>query len=610
MPVLDIAEVANKSFDYVVVGGGTAGLVLAARLSEDASVTVLVLEAGRAILNDPKIDLPGQFGVTLGDPQYDWAFPTVKQKNSNNRESIWSRGKGLGGTSNLNSFAWIKPPAADIDAFEKLGNPGWNWADYDKYFKKSETFHPPAKEQTDLYPHTFDLHTRGSSGPVQVTIPPHAYTLDKLVQETLVNRGLEAIEDPYGGNITGTWIASANLDPKTWTRSNSAAAYLLPNMSRPNLGVLTDSLVSRVIFEITLDGQELLATGVEFMHGDESYTVKVNREVILSAGTINSPKILELSGIGHPDVLSKVDVDVKVDLPGVGENLQDHSFISVSYELDPDTPHETLDRMSDPGYLEKAKDLYALGQGPLRNGITSFSYFPLFIANPDEAPAIISKLEKEVKIRREIGALPPGLAEQLDIQASTLRDGNLPDLEILAFPGLYSMTSTKPEAGKSYVSMLSVLNHPFSRGYIHAISKDPKVYPEIDPHYFESETDLEILVQHVKFIRGLTEVEPFKSGIVREVDPNPTCHSDSDIAEYIKNTISPAWHAIGTCSMLPREKNGVVDCKLKVYSTKNLRVADLSIVPLHIAAHTQATAYVIGGKAADLIKADLYTEVP
>ncbi|KAF8958575.1 GMC oxidoreductase [Flammula alnicola] len=601
MPFLDVTDVSQKSFDYVVIGGGTAGLALATRLSEESSVTVLVLEAGQPNLDDPNISMPGQFGGTFGNPQYDWEFKTTKQKHSNDKEYPWARGKALGGSSTMNFYAWIKPPAADIDAFEKLGNLGWNWAEYEKYSRKSETFHLPTKEQTDSYPHTFDPKLRGTSGPVHVTLGPNVHTIDKLVHESLVNKGVKAIKDPYGGDITGTWIASANLDPKTWSRSCSATAYLLPNLGRPNLSVLTDALVSHIIFGDALKGQDLTATGVEFIHGGKLYTVKANKEVILSAGAINSPKILELSGIGRPDVVSKIGVDLKLDLPGVGENVQEHSFVGVSYELNPNTPHETFDRMADPVYAAKAKELYAQGQGIHRVGITSFSYIPLSSANADVASSVIDKAEKEVKARKEGGLLPPGLAEQFELQLSLFRDDTVPDLEIVAFPAFFTGIS-KPELGKSYVTMLVMLNHPFSRGSIHAKSKDPKVHPEIDPHYFEWDADIEILVQQIKYLRTLHEVEPWKSGVVREVDPGPSSLADSDLQDYIKNHLSSTWHTVGSCSMLPRDKQGVVDPTLKVYGTTNLRVVDLSIVPLHIAAHTQATAYVIGEKAADLIK--------
>ncbi|RDB23961.1 Versicolorin B synthase [Hypsizygus marmoreus] len=595
-------DVVDKTFDFVIAGGGTAGLTLAARLSEDPSVTVVVLEAGENTIGDPAIAVPAQFGATLGNPKYDWASYTTKQSHSNDKEILWSRGKGLGGSSAVNFHAWSKPPASDVDALEKLGNPGWNWADYLKYSKKSETFIPPVKELTDLYPHTYDAEYRGTSGPIQVTIPAQIHTIDALFQKTLVNMGHKAIKDPYGGDITGTWIASANLDSKTWTRSYAATAYLLPYQNRPNLIVLPQALVARVLFADNVAGGELTATGIEFSHEGKIHVVHARKEVILSAGTVKSPQILELSGIGRPNILSDIGVDIKVQLPGVGENLQDHNFIAVSFELNP-ARHVTLDRLrTDPEFAKEALRLHGEGKGIYRTGVTSFAYFPLSLINSDGARALLGATEKQIQELKDMSGAVPGLQDQLDIQLATLRDETLPDMEVIAFPGLFSGTLT-PEPGKNYVSLLAVLNHPLSRGTIHVKTKDPQDNPEIDPHCLERDTDLENLVQHFKYVRRMAETEPLKIDIVGpEVEPGPECQTDQQIREYIKDNLATAWHGIGACAMLPHEKHGVVDPQLKVYGTTNLRVVDISIIPLHIAAHTQATAYVIGEKAADLIR--------
>ncbi|KAJ7458937.1 GMC oxidoreductase [Mycena latifolia] len=595
MPGSIPSHISNKSFDYVIVGGGTAGLALAARLSEDPSVTVIVLEAGEANMEDPKILIPAQFGHTFKDPKYDWAFRTEKQKFSNNKEFVWSSGKGLGGSAALNFYGeilgWVKPPARDIDAFEKLGNPGWNWNEYLKYSQRSKTFHPPAQEQMDLYPHTYDTSLHGASGPIHTMVPFHFHAVDVLFQQTMVNKGLKRVKDPYGGDITGTWIANSTLDPSTWTRSYSVTAYLSPAQDRPNLTVLTDATVTRIIFKDAQGGDNLTASGVEFITNQGTLQINATREVILSAGTVQSPKILELSGIGRPDVLGNIGVEVKIKLDGVGENVQEHTYITVSYELE-GSP-KTYDRLRDPEYAAEAKKLHAMGRGPQRMGITSFAYIPLSAATPDAA-ALIDRAAAGLAARNE---LPPGLREQLDIQLASLRDESAPDLELVAFPGFFTPIS-QPEPGKSYVTLSAVLNHPLSRGSIHAKSANPLANPAIDPHYFENDFDLQLMVQHVKYIRTMLETEPFKSGIVREMDPGAKYATDEEIREYIKNNTGTSWHTIGSCSMLPREKRGVVDPELMVYGTNNLRIVDLSIVPIHIAAHTQATAYMIAEKGA------------
>ncbi|KAJ7886669.1 GMC oxidoreductase [Mycena leptocephala] len=613
-------DVSGKMFDYVIIGGGTAGLALASRLSEDPSVTVAVIEAGDANLGDPNILVPGQFEATFTNPKYDWAFPTEKQIFSNEKEFIWSRGKGLGGSSGMNFCAWVKPPVKDVDAIEKLGNPGWNWKEYLKYSQRSETFHPPAQEQMNLYPHTYEVELRGTSGPIHTTIPFHHHAIDVLFQQTLVNKGLKSIKAIWwrsalntrnwlmgidtDNKINGTWIANANLDPRTWTRSYSATGYFLPAQDRPNLTILTEATVTRILFNDTIAGQKLTAKGVEFVHNKCTCEVNAKYEVILSAGTIQSPQILELSGIGRPEILRKIGVEMKIKLDGVGENI-----FGVSFEL-AGSP-ETYDRMRDPKYKAETLKLHGEGRGPQRVGITSFAYFPLSAATA-EAPALIERAAAGLTAER---SFPPGLQEQFDLQFECLRRDDGVDLEIVAFPGFFTAVLSRiwklltdfqatPEPDKSYVTILSVLNHPLSRRTIHAKRANPFDLPSIDPRYFENDfgkrypvnmidvdicrhfSNLEILVQHIKYIRTMVDIEPFQSGVVREVDPGPNYVTDQDIRDCIKNNHGTSWHTVGSCSMLPREKRGVVDPELKVYGTNNLRIVDISIVPIHIAAHT------------------------
>ncbi|KAJ7191624.1 GMC oxidoreductase [Mycena pura] len=594
-------------FDYVIIGGGTAGLALAARLSEDAATTVVVLEAGEPNIGDPNILKPGRRGCTFTNPKYDWAFPTEKQKYSNEREYIWNRGKGLGGSSGLNFFTWVKPPALDIDAIEKLGNPGWNWTEYMKYSQRSETCHPPSQEQIGAYPHINDAQLRQTSGPIQTTVPFHHSAVDALFQQTLANKGLKRVEDPYGGDINGTWMANANLDPRTWTRSYAVTGYLLPAQGRPNLTVLTEVMVARILFDDAVSSEPLRASGVDFVYKGRTYQVYARREVVLSAGCASlstSQMRLDISGVGRREVLRKIGVDVKIELDGVGENVQEHTFIAVSFELV--GTHDMSDA---------AAKLHAAAEsGPESAGVGAIAYFPLAAATPDAA-ALVARAAASIPPRAD---LPPGRGDQLDLQLAALRDAASVDLELIAVSGSFTPPlaafpaypdASSPEPDKRYMTISGFLNHPLSRGTIHATSADPFENPSIDPRYFENDFDLEILVQHVKYIRSMAETEPFKSGVVREVVPGPDCTTEAAIREYIKNTHKTSWHTVGSCSMLPRAQQGVVDPALKVYGTRNLRVVDIGIVPLHIAAHTQATAYMIAEKAADIIRASAKAEL-
>lgn len=603
MPLLTSPdELANKTFDYVVVGAGGSGATLASRLTEDPNVNVLLLEAGGILYDDPMVDIPAQFGATFLNPKYDWGFPVVKQACSNNVEHVWPRGRGLGGSTTMNFLCWIKPPVKDVDAFEKLGNPGWNWADFQKYSLRAETFVPAGKEITDAYPHTYNEKFRGTSGPVVVTDPIHAHTADKIFIDTLVNKGVRVIEDPYGGDVTGAYLASNNVDPRTWKRTHSASAYLRPFEDRQNMNVLPNAFVTRIIWadEKDADGN-LVATGVEYTFGEQTLIAAATKEVILSAGAIKSPHILEFSGVGKPDVLQKIRVDIKLDLPGVGENVQEHHFANVVFQLDETkAEHKTLDLLFNPEFAKESIRLHAEGKGTHRTGITAFAFLPLTSRAPEETSAAINELERDIKARIAKGEIPPALAKQYELQLEALKDNTHPDMELIAFPG-YFMAREVPTPEKRFLSILIMLNHPISRGSIHAKSSNPKDHPEIIANYFKEDFDIKVLIEHVKFVRSLTETEPFKSNC-KEVQPGPACATDEQIADYIKSIHTTTFHTIASCSMLPREDGGVVDPKLKVYGTKNLRVVDLSIVPLQVAAHTQTLAYAIGEKAADIIK--------
>ncbi|KAF8519998.1 GMC oxidoreductase [Hysterangium stoloniferum] len=594
-----LSDIVNVEFDYVIAGGGTAGLALAARLSEDPAVTVAVIEAGREHIDDPNVDLPGQFGHKLHDPNYAWLFATTKQPHSANREFAWPRGKGLGGSSFLNFFAWIKPPAADVDAIEKLGNPGWNWESFFKYSKKSETFHEPTAEQLSLYPLTFKPENRGNSGPVQTEFPRQMLSLEVPWQVTMQNLGIKTNEDPTGGDINGTWIGAASIDPRTHTRSYARTAYYAPNSHRKNLFVLTEATATRVLFaDMQPVSENLTATRLEFIHASNPsrrHVVRARKEVILSTGALKSPQLLELSGIGRQDVLRKIGVDVKIDLPGVGENVQEHIVCTILWEVGDE--HQTYDVLRDVEHAAEQLKLHAKGEGLHTTSETSFVYLPLSFVNPTGTPTLVESVSNRIEAQKKSGNLPPGLLEQLELQMAALRDEAIPDIELILLPQFLAGDNTVPEAGKKYATASCFLNHPFSRGTIHAISPDPTQQAAMDPHVFEDDFDLEILVQQFKFIRKIAETEPWKSTLVRE-QRIYRCAS----VDFIRRNCGASWHTVGSCSMLPREKLGVVDPQLKVYGTNNLRVVDISIIPLHVAAHTQTFAYMIGEKAADIIR--------
>ncbi|KAJ8468739.1 hypothetical protein ONZ51_g9450 [Trametes cubensis] len=591
-----IEDVASKSFDYIICGGGTAGLTLAARLSEDPNVSVLILEAGGANIGLTDILRPASYATILGNPQCAWDYTTIKQRGSKDTTHKWFRGKGLGGSSGVNFMCWIKPAREEIDDFERLGNPGWNWNNFEKYIHRTEGFITPPEEQQRLMHLNFDKWDMGTQA---IGYPATMQEAELKLQETMVNAGIPLAARPSNGDPVGTYFAPCNYDVRTNTRSYATTAYYLPNKDRPNLAVLVAARVNRIL-PSSDGGLVFSAERVEFEYGGELHTVRAKKEIILSAGALKTPQLLELSGIGNPNILRRIGIPTKVDLPGVGRNVQEHMTVSISFELRDDVKFDTFDILADPEVLKKHLELYRTGTGLFTTNVTGFTFATLHQITP-RADEIIKAAED--KIMKNAASYPPGLLEQYKISLERLRKSA--GCEIIIFTGMMTPYPNPVEKGKRYVSMVAALNHTFSRGTIHSVSKDPAVDPEFDPRYLEEEIGklyLQVWVEMVKFARNLKNVSPLKDMITKEHNPGPDVQTDEEIATWIKAVMSTTWHTASSCSMLPQEMGGVVDPQLKVYGTENLRVVDLSVVPLHFAAHTQAIVYGIAEQAADIIK--------
>ncbi|KAJ7092287.1 alcohol oxidase [Mycena belliarum] len=597
--VAALEDVLGHAFDFVIVGGGTCGLTLAARLTEDLDRSVLVLEAGPANLDDPNILTPALFGLHTNHPQYDWSFQTVPQKGAMGRTLYFGRGKGLGGTSAINMFQYHRPAKSDIDAFETLGNAGWNWDLLQKYYAKAETFIPPSVDHDTM---KFDLNARGSEGPLGVGYAVTLSGLESPYHETLKNFGITREDEPFSGNTLGTWLTPLSVHPTKRIRSYAANMYYQPNAARPNLTVLVCAHVTKI--RLKTNGGVSTAEAVCFRHSGNDYEVPVKKEVILSAGTVMSPQILELSGIGNPAVLGKVGIEVHVDLPGVGENVQEHIQSGSSYQIreDKEDAYNTFDCLSDPKFAAAQFAQYkSEGTGVCGMGPTCMTFASLSTIAPNDAERLQQALEQSIASRVASGACTPALEKQLRIQLARIKRGE-PELEMVLAQTFYTKPNP-PEPGRKYITLQILLNHPISRGTIHVASNDPSQPPAIDPHYFESEHDLKMLVELIKFNRRLMQQEPLCSIVSdAEVNPGPDYQTDEQIGEWLKAHFTSTWHTAGSCSMLPLADGGVVDPQLKVYKTTNIRVIDISIVPLHVGAHTQATAYALGELGADIIK--------
>ncbi|KIJ24846.1 GMC oxidoreductase, partial [Sphaerobolus stellatus SS14] len=511
------------------------------------------------------------------------------------------------------------PPAEDFDAFEKLGNPGWNWNDLEKYVHRIEKFQKPTQDQIEKELYSFNTDTRGHTGAIKTAFPVSTSSSLEIPYLQAMNSLDIPFTDGYGGKPCGVFHTTLTMDTETHARSYAANAYYTPNRTRPNLMVLTQAHVAKVIFADNTASEDLVATGVEFLFGNNTssrHVVHAKREVILCTGTVVSPQILELSGIGRSEVLEAIGIETKIELPGVGENLQDHQVTNLNYELDNQVDHETWDRMADPVFAAEQLKLQPNGEGMHCRGIVSMAFLPFSKFNPEESDAFFTQAETNVKKQLASSAYP-GLAGQLELQLQVLRNPEVADTEILCFPGrgFYTLLGP-PEPGKQHLCVFVFVQHPFSRGSIHCKTNDPFQSPDIDPNgsflcfclpniLNGICVDLGILVEQIKFVRKLVEIDPLKSLIIREIEPGPERESNEDIRGFVSKHklfirlfIS---HACGSCSMLPREKNGVVDPTLKVYGTRNLRIADLSIIPLQPLGHTQSIAYIVGMKAADII---------
>ncbi|TFK50444.1 GMC oxidoreductase [Heliocybe sulcata] len=600
MVFADIARISGKRFNYVIVGGGTSGLCLAARLTENPNITVAVLEAGPAHLNDPLILTPAAFTRQIGNPEYDWMYKTVPQKHTDDLEYIINSGKGLGGSSCMNFLAYNRPTQEDIDAYEQLGNPGWNWSSFEQYCKKSERFTPGRPEALSAYGQRYQQHTLGIDGPLAISFPAVVSGGDLALRATLESKGIHALDSALRGEVTGTWCSVSTIDPATQTRANSVTAYLQPNIDRPNLEVLTEALVNRIITSVSASG--VTASGIEFTHGGVTHEVYVDGDVVLCAGAVQSPKILELSGIGDRRVLELAGVDVKLDLPGVGNNVQEHiSHAGVSFELKDDNDIQTWDLLRNPDIAAKQRQLYIEQKQGLMTMVPSgLTFLPLQTFSRN-AEAIINRHAE--RLEKESHLYTAATLAQYHIQLANLRNPKLPDIELIGFPGFRGFPNTA-QPGKRYYSLVPALCHPFSRGNIHITSNNPQDAPRIDPRYLEEEIDLDIMVEVFKFLRSLGNESPLKDIVTKEANPGHELTDEDQIRQHVKRGFKSTWHTCGSLSMLPRLSDGVVDPQLKVWGTRNIRVADLSVAPLQVASHTQALVYSIAEKAADIIKSE------
>ncbi|KAI0847686.1 GMC oxidoreductase [Daldinia vernicosa] len=598
-------------YHFVIIGGGTAGLVVATRLSEDPSQRILVLEAGADLRDDPRVKTPALRRALFGS-QADWNFQSEPQSNLNGRSVSLHQGKALGGSSAINAQVFVPPTDASLDAWGALGNDGWNSGTFKEYYSKAFTLPKvdrPSRKVLgiDDYP---PYNT--PNGPLQLSYagdPEHP--VREAWTATFKNKGYHVLNDPFLGISVGAFTSLSSIDPLRKERSYSASAYYAPIKHRANLKVLTNVTVEKILFK---DDHGAKAIGVQYRYGDNIKVVAASKEVILAAGVLQSPKILELSGIGNKSILHNNSIKIVRDLPGVGENLYDHLYCGISYETVEGI--ETLDPVirQEPEALEKAMQDYIVSQKGLLTsmGVNTYAYLPMVDYLSEKDQETIKQLLAQ---HRPSGNSPSEnrARSYYQIAEKALLDSNQPSAAYLSVLGQHhfpvdpnSDSPSGPIPG-SYITLDAMLSQPIPRGSVHIQSNDPSDAPTIDPNYFSSEIDIEVYARHMLYLDTIAKSSPFskllKQPLIRR---DPASHlADIETAKkYLRTSAISMWHLGGTCAMLPEEKGGVVSPTLKVYGVDNLRVVDASAIPLVSTANLQSTVYAFAERAADLIKQD------
>jgi choline dehydrogenase len=525
--------------DYVIIGAGSAGCVLANRLSEDPKVRVLLIEAGGRDWS-PYIHIPAGFMKLLDHPTLTWGYHAEPDPGTAGRAILYPRGRVLGGSSSINGLIYVRGQPEDFDHWAQLGNRGWGWDDLLPYFKKAENWEGDEDE------------VHGKGGPL-FTSKMDRSPLCAAVIEAGKEIGLEYREDvndlPFGAGDGIAWCQQTRGGRR---RASTARTYLRPALKRPNLQLVTKAQVRRILFDGTR------AIGVEYARGGAIEHADAGREVILSAGAIGSPHILQLSGVGAPEHLTRVGIPVRHALAGVGRNMQDHYIARISYQV---SGAQTVNERSR-GAALAAEILRYVVTG---KGMLTYS---------------ASLAAASVKVLAE-SATPD---VQCSIAPGSFKDGQIGALD--DFPGI--------TAGAWQM-------RPLSRGYVEAKSSDPAEAPAINPRYLSEQADRRAIVGGLRFIRRLFAAPALAEYCGAEILPGAQIETDDELLDYARHKGSTVYHATCTCKM-GSDQLAVVDDQLRVHGLDGLRVIDASVMPAVTSTNTNAPTIMIAERGADLIR--------
>lgn len=528
-------------YDYIIIGAGSAGCVLANRLSNDQRNRVLLLEAGGADTS-PFIHIPVGFAKTLTDRRINWLYNTETDPGTNNRIHVWPRGKVLGGSSAINGMLYVRGQKEDYDGWRQMGNLGWGWDEVLPYFKKSED---QARGEGPYH---------GIGGPIHVSDITEHHPISDAIIEAGVQAGLPFNDDVNDGDQEG--ISYYQLTIKNGRRVSAATAFLKPVLSRKNLTLEINALTQKVIFE------NRRAVGVQYEQHGEQLEARAGKCVIVSGGAINSPQILQLSGVGPGELLRTHDIPVIHNLPGVGENLHDHLICGVRYRV---TQPITINEISHGIPLVKEAIKWAL----TRKGLLSLG------------PAHI---QAYVKTRPELAT---------------------PDVQFVILPATmdgekYIKKGEMVLEKQPGMTLGALQMRPESRGSIRIKSPDFRQPPAIQPNYLSDPLDQQTLVEGIKWGRKIAEqpaLDPYRG---KELSPGPALKTDDQLLAYAREASATIYHPVGSCKM-GSEPMAVVDHELNVHGIDHLRVVDASIMPKISSGNTNAPTVMIAEKAADLI---------